>query len=302
MTPREPAFPFRCEMDVCEELCEVERARRLADAVVRPLVDAHGNRAPSRERSRDVAPYISESTRPSPRMSALTRWLPPLVEPPKRTSSWLAATLSESMIARRRRPSTYEPRAGLPPSVRSASTAIASFSVDPAGKRARAFQAVPSPVVRSRTYTALDPGKARTSGTIRCASRPSRCGTVPRGRAARGSPKTCGTRARLRRPASVVAVTETVTSRRGSGTRRSNLRPRRWRVATTLPPARTTSSFVPRGAVPATRPNETSYGAGARRAGGGRGGGGGAPIRAATPRSARRRRTARQGRAARRRP
>ena len=84
-------------------------------------------------------------------MSALTRWLPPLVEPPKSTSSWLAATLSEEMIARRRRPSAYEPRAGLPPSVRSASTAIASFSVDPAGKRARAFQAVPAPVVRSRT-------------------------------------------------------------------------------------------------------------------------------------------------------
>ena len=84
-------------------------------------------------------------------MSLLTRELPPLVEPPKSTSSWFAAMLSEAMMARRRRLSAYDPREGLPLSVRSASTAIASFSVDPAGKRARAFQAVPAPVVRSRT-------------------------------------------------------------------------------------------------------------------------------------------------------
>ena len=68
-------------------------------------------------------------------------------------------------------------------------------------------------------------------------------------------------------PPSVVAVTRTVTSRRGSGTRRSNLRPRMWCERTILPPARTTSSFVPRGALPATCPKEISYGAGAERRG-----------------------------------
>jgi hypothetical protein len=48
-------------------------------------------------------PYISESLRPSARMSEFTRWLPPLVEPPKSTSRELAATLSEYMMARRSR-------------------------------------------------------------------------------------------------------------------------------------------------------------------------------------------------------
>jgi hypothetical protein len=123
-------------------------------------------------------------------MSEFTRWLPPLVEPPKSTSREFAATLSEATIAPRSSRSAYEPRSGVDGSVRSASTAIASFRVDPAGKRARAFHAAPAPVVRSRTYTPLDPGKERTGGTTRCASRPSRCGTAPRGRAASGSPKT----------------------------------------------------------------------------------------------------------------
>jgi hypothetical protein len=83
-------------------------------------------------------------------MSALTRWLPPLVDPPNSTSREFAATLSESTIALRSRVSAYEPRAGLPRSDLSVSTAIPSLSVDPAGKRARAFQAAPAPVERSR--------------------------------------------------------------------------------------------------------------------------------------------------------
>ena len=52
-----------------------------------------------------------------------------------------------------------------------------------------------------------------------------------------------------------------------------------WCERTILPPARTTSSFVPRGALPATCPKEISYG-GRASVGGGSGGGGGAPIRA----------------------
>ena len=84
-------------------------------------------------------------------MSEFTRWLPPLVEPPKSTSSEFAATLSEDTIARLSRLSAYEPGEGFAGSERSASTAMASFSVEPAGTRARAFQAAPAPVVRSRT-------------------------------------------------------------------------------------------------------------------------------------------------------
>jgi hypothetical protein len=57
--------------------------------------------------------------------------------------------MSESMV---------EPRAGGPRVERSASTAIASLSVEPAGKRARAFQAAPAPVRRSCTYAAACPG------------------------------------------------------------------------------------------------------------------------------------------------
>jgi hypothetical protein len=55
MPPRETPFALGCEVDVREELREVERGRRLADAVVRPLVDAHGDRASPGERAGDVA-------------------------------------------------------------------------------------------------------------------------------------------------------------------------------------------------------------------------------------------------------
>jgi hypothetical protein len=44
--------------------------------------------------------------------------------------------------------STDEPAAGRDPRVRSVSIAMASFSVEAAGKRARAFQAAPRPVFR----------------------------------------------------------------------------------------------------------------------------------------------------------
>lgn len=86
-----------------------------------------------------------------------TRAEPPLVEPAIATSIAFAARLSEYSIIERMSESSVEPRAGGPRVERSASTAIASFSVDPAGKRARAFQAAPSPVRRLWTYAAACP-------------------------------------------------------------------------------------------------------------------------------------------------
>ena len=65
-----------------------------------------------------------------------------------KTSMSFAALSSETVIIFRKSPSRYEPRAGRPECRASVVTAIASFSVDAAGKRARAFQAAPSPLVR----------------------------------------------------------------------------------------------------------------------------------------------------------
>ena len=53
--PREATLALGREMDVGEELREVVGARRLADAVVRPLVDAFRNGPPPREGPRDVS-------------------------------------------------------------------------------------------------------------------------------------------------------------------------------------------------------------------------------------------------------
>jgi hypothetical protein len=59
---------------------------------------------------------------------------------------------------RRTSPSNPLPGAGGAPSRVISVTAIASFSVDAAGKVARAFHAAPAPVVRFSTYAAAVPG------------------------------------------------------------------------------------------------------------------------------------------------
>ena len=94
---------------------------------------------------------MSESPRPSARIVSSTRSEPADVEPASQTSSAFAASLSEwtSIFASSRATCVYD--SGLCPSSRSTVTAIASFSVDPAGKRAFAFQAAPRPVRRSWT-------------------------------------------------------------------------------------------------------------------------------------------------------
>jgi hypothetical protein len=81
---------------------------------------------------------MSESWSPSVRNVSSTRQ-----EPPIRASSRFADSLSErTSIACRSEPVSL-PRAGFPGSARSAATAIASLSVEAAGKRARAFHAAP---------------------------------------------------------------------------------------------------------------------------------------------------------------
>ena len=68
------------------------------------------------------------------------------------------------------------------------------------------------------------------------------------------------------------AVTRTARRAAGIGTCSENERPRSGASATTWPPTWTIDPPRPGGAVPATRPNETSRGAGATIAGGGRAG------------------------------
>ena len=69
---------------------------------------------------------------------------------------------------------TLDPARGGPCRERRTPTAIASFSVDPAEKRARALKAAPCPLRRSSTYTADVPEYSRTSRPISDVSLPSR--------------------------------------------------------------------------------------------------------------------------------
>ena len=94
---------------------------------------------------------MSESFRPSARIVAFTRSDPAEVEPASQTSRSFADALSECTSIFRSRPATRSPSPGLPARDRMTVTAIASLSVDAAGKRARAFQAAPRPVRRSWT-------------------------------------------------------------------------------------------------------------------------------------------------------
>src|SRR5262245_11331811 len=134
-------------------------------------------------------PYMSLSTSRTALIIALTFAEPPLVEPPKKTSSSLAARLSESISILRRSPSRWEPFEGGAGTERSVSTAMASFRVEAAGKRARAFQAAPRPVTRFWTKTPAVPEKARASALTRRASAGSSIEGVSRGAARGGQPE-----------------------------------------------------------------------------------------------------------------
>ena len=85
---------------------------------------------------------------PMERISAFTCCEPAYVEPASQTSSAFAAASSDGMIISLRRPPTYELGGGIPECRASTAVAIASFSVEAAGKRAFAFHAAPPPSVR----------------------------------------------------------------------------------------------------------------------------------------------------------
>ena len=85
---------------------------------------------------------------PMERMSAFTCSAPAYVEPASQTSSAFAAASSDGMIISLSRPPTYEVGGGIPECRARTAVAIASFSVEAAGKCAFAFQAAPAPSVR----------------------------------------------------------------------------------------------------------------------------------------------------------
>ena len=68
---------------------------------------------------------------------------PALVEPASQTRSWFAASSSEGTIIFRSSASTDDPGGGSPEWRARTAAAMPSFSVEAAGKRARAFQAAP---------------------------------------------------------------------------------------------------------------------------------------------------------------
>ena len=105
---------------------------------------------------------MSLSARSSARSIVFTRAEPPVVEPRRTSRSSLAEGRRSSRASAEER---RELRAGRrhAGSSRISSTAIASFSVEAAGKRARAFQAAPAPVRRSWTKRPQIPGKRRPS-------------------------------------------------------------------------------------------------------------------------------------------
>ena len=93
-------------------------------------------------------PYMSVSVSPIDRMRSFTRYAPELVEPPSQTRSAFAASSSEGTIISRRSASTCEPGGGMPECCASTVAAMASLTVDAAGKRALAFHARLHPPVR----------------------------------------------------------------------------------------------------------------------------------------------------------
>ena len=138
--------PAGGEMDVGEQPGQVVRGRVLAAGERRLALDPDADRR-QRRRARGGSRRPSRCRRSRARGAARR----PARRRRRVDSISLAASLSDSISIRRRSESRYEPGAGLPTWLRSASTAIATFSVEAAGKRARAFQAPPRPVTRSST-------------------------------------------------------------------------------------------------------------------------------------------------------
>ena len=143
------------------------------------------------------------------------------------------------------------PGAGIPRRPRRSSTAIASFSVEAAGNRARAFQAAPAPVRRSWTKTPQTPGNAarqRANGSserrvhvaAQGRNRPGVRGCLPGQAEDRADPS------RDRRPRPSIAVTRIVTSRCGSETATTNRRRVTSFVAASRPSTRTRIRSGPR--------------------------------------------------------
>ena len=91
---------------------------------------------------------MSVSVRPIDRMRSLTWYAPEPVDPPSQTSSEFAALSSDGTIISWSSESSCEPGAGIPRYSERTVAAIASFTVDAAGKRAFAFHAAPQPPVR----------------------------------------------------------------------------------------------------------------------------------------------------------
>ena len=103
---------------------------------------------------------------------------PPESVLPIHSRSAFAEALSEAISMSRRSTSRSVPSSGRSERMRRNSTAIASFTVDAAGKRAVAFHAAPPPVSRFSTYTAEVPEKSSTSDDTARESAMSSCEVV----------------------------------------------------------------------------------------------------------------------------
>ena len=177
----------------------------------------------------------------------------------------------------------------------------ASASMRPETRRARSMPRLPRSI-RSRDVDGGCAGKRADERHDAASPVLDRGGRgVPRGCAARGRPNTCddgpmGLASALRRRRHARSVESWPRDRRPRGRSAASTG---WRTATSLAVhAHRDAASCPRGAVPATWPNETSYGAGALRAGGERWSRRCPSIRGGASRSARRRRTGRSPRAA----
>ena len=91
---------------------------------------------------------MSVSVRPIDRMRSFTWYAPELVDPPSQTRSEFAAAVvgrDDHLVEQR---VELRARGGIPRYSERTVAAIASFTVDAAGKRAFAFHAAPQPPVR----------------------------------------------------------------------------------------------------------------------------------------------------------
>ena len=140
-TPHGRAVPGRRRSCTC---------RRRTPAGSRSGSGSAPSRPPGDETSRSRRTSASRSAR-APASSRCTRAEPADVEPASQTSSAFAAVVVGDDEHLPEQARDLRARLGLPSSVRRTVTAIASLSVDAAGKLRRAFQAAPRPVRRSWT-------------------------------------------------------------------------------------------------------------------------------------------------------